>query len=171
LQTFLTPTALRVAWDAVGPRANAGVDGVDGRCFQANLDRNLQPTLCDRALQRSILAAVTPRVECVLHDKVYGFRPGRSPRTAVACLARQLSGSGAGDLVRIDIHEFFDRLDHRQVLQTATNRWDDPDWLHLSSRKTLVVAPREGAVLPWLGGLLVRQQGSIRRKKVRTGRF
>ncbi len=302
LRAFLTPMALRVAWDAVGPRASAGVDGVDGRCFQANLDRYLQllaewigcrswrpdplrwiyvpkpsggyrtlgiPTLRDRVLQRSILAALTPRAELLLHDHVHGFRPGRSPRTAAACLARQLSEGAPGDLVRTDIHELFDHLDHRQVLRTAAVCWTDPDWLRLlrgfladwygprgpgygvpqgaplspllanlvlaraldgplaalaeatirgcgnghpdielkawaryaddlllacpakgqgrallawaqgtlrasglflSSRKTLVVAPREGAVLPWLGGLLVRERGSVRWKKVRTRR-
>jgi RNA-directed DNA polymerase len=89
------------------------------------------PTLRDRLVQRAMVDAATPLVEALLHPHVHGFRPGRSTRSAVSCLRRQLRGHPPGDLAKGDIFELFDQLDHRLVRRVARSCWDDSDWLRL----------------------------------------
>ncbi len=92
------------------------------------------PSVRDRLLQRAMLDAATSRIERRLNRHVHGFRSGRSPRSAVQDLLSQTRGQTCGDVVKTDIWEMFDSVHHRQVLATACESWDDPDWRRLVRR-------------------------------------
>ena len=69
----------------------------------------------DRIVQRALLDILEPRLEARFLDCSHGFRPGRSPATAVQAV---LNYRAAGDkyVVDADISACFDSLDHTILL-------------------------------------------------------
>lgn len=86
----------------------------------------------DRVLQRAVLDALGPRLDSASTPNVHGYRAGRSPRTALEHLERQVGRQPWIELVQADIRSLFDNLDHDLLL--AAVRWACPcdrlaEWL------------------------------------------
>ncbi|MCK6501944.1 reverse transcriptase/maturase family protein [Myxococcota bacterium] len=77
------------------------------------------PCVRDRVLQRAAVEAATPTVEGRLRPQVHGYRPGRSPRTAIAMLCAQADDCTQTALVKADVAGLFDTLPHSGVAQAA----------------------------------------------------
>ena len=83
------------------------------------------PTVADRVAQTVACLYLEPQVEPLFHPDSYGYRPGRSALDAVAtCRQRSWKFDWVIDL---DLHAFFDTLDHdlalRAVAKHADQRW------------------------------------------------
>jgi retron-type reverse transcriptase len=85
------------------------------------------PTLDDRLLQTAVLRTVTPGVDAVFREGVHGYRPGRSPQTAIAHLVGRSRPRPWLELVKADITSLFDSLPHEAVREAAS-LVPDPLW-------------------------------------------
>ncbi len=75
------------------------------------------PTAHDRLVERSLLTVLEPRLDPLFMDSVHGFRPGRSPHTALAqalCLAELDSRWIWG---AFDLQDAFHSLPHGRLVQ------------------------------------------------------
>jgi len=74
------------------------------------------PTVTDRLLQQAVLQIITARFEFEFLDYSFGFRPNKSLHQAVLKAQRYIN-EGYQDIVDIDLKAFFDKVDHRHLLQ------------------------------------------------------
>ena len=103
------------------------------------------PTVADRIAQTVVAMVLEPVVEKVFHPDSYGYRPGKSALDAVgACRQRCWRTNWVID---IDIHRFFDNLDHDLVLKAVAH--------HTDQRWILLYVQR------WLRAPLMAQDGSL----------
>jgi RNA-directed DNA polymerase len=110
------------------------------------------PTVADRIAQTVVRLYLEPLVEPVFHPDSYGYRPGRSALQAVgACRARCWRADWVVDL---DLHAFFDTLDHEFVLWTVRKHTNER-WILLYIERWLK-APLQRAD----GSLVARERGS-----------
>ncbi len=86
------------------------------------------PTVADRVAQTVVRLYLEPKVEPLFHPDSYGYRPGRSALDAVAtCRQRCWTFDWVIDL---DLHSFFDTLDHDLCLK-AVSKHTDQRWILL----------------------------------------
>jgi RNA-directed DNA polymerase len=103
------------------------------------------PTVADRIAQTVVRLYLEPAVEPIFHPDSYGYRPGRSALQAVGtCRERCWRADWVLDL---DLHAFFDTLDHAFVLWTVRK--------HTTERWILLYIER------WLKAPLQRADGSL----------
>ncbi|MCB9796295.1 MAG: group II intron reverse transcriptase domain-containing protein [Alphaproteobacteria bacterium] len=88
------------------------------------------PSLVDKVVQRAVLLAVGRALDGQLSPRVHGYRPGRSPHTALRQLLREARGPQL-ELVQADISEMFDALEHVRVRAAAHRAMPDPLWRSL----------------------------------------
>lgn len=93
------------------------------------------PTFEDKVLQRAITMVLEAVYEQDFLDCSHGYRPRRSPHTALNALWKRLMEMGGGWVLEIDIAKFFDTLDHARlrsfldqrvrdgVLRRTINKW------------------------------------------------
>ena len=67
------------------------------------------PTVGDRVVQQATLQVIGPLFEEVFEDCSYGFRPGRSPKAALAKVKEHIA-QGDRWVAEFDIEGFFDNL-------------------------------------------------------------
>lgn len=72
------------------------------------------PTVMDRVCQQAVCTPLVPVFEAYFHEDSYGFRPGRSTRTA-AKRVEELRKQGYRHVVDLDIKDFFGQVD-REIL-------------------------------------------------------
>lgn len=74
------------------------------------------PTVIDRVLQQAVGQILALKFEVGFEDESYGFRPNRNAQQAVLKALRYIN-SGYTHIVDIDLHTFFDEVDHCLLLQ------------------------------------------------------
>lgn len=80
------------------------------------------PTLEDKVLQRAVVMLLEPLYEQDFKDCSHGFRPGRSPHTALESFRRSMMNMGGGWVVEVDLKKFFDSLPHQPLQQVVRQR-------------------------------------------------
>jgi len=83
------------------------------------------PSFEDKVLQRAVVMVLEAVYEQDFYDCSYGFRPGRSAHAALKILWEKLMGVGGGWVIKIDIQEFFDTLDHEHLRKFLDRRVRD----------------------------------------------
>src|SRR5262249_48661501 len=73
------------------------------------------PTFEDKVLQRSVAKVLESIYEQDFLDCSYGFRPGRSAHQALDKIFQSMMRMHGGYVIELDIEQFFDRLDHKQL--------------------------------------------------------
>ncbi len=118
-------------------------DLIDGRYQPSPLLRRVRPkpdggervlgipTLRDRVAQGAVLLAAA-ELDGRLLPSVHGYRPGRSPSTAVRQLVERAGTQLYMETVQADIHGMFDHLEHGRLHAALASAWGDPLWLALN---------------------------------------
>ena len=75
------------------------------------------PTIEDRLIQQCIKQVLEPICEAKFHKDNYGFRPNRGTHHAIAKTMKYINISHLTHVVDIDIHGFFDNVDHAKLLK------------------------------------------------------
>ena len=83
------------------------------------------PTLEDKVLQRAVLMVLEAIYEEDFLDFSYGFRPGRSPHQALEALWQRLRELGGGWVLKVDIQDFYEDLDHGHLRDFLSHRVRD----------------------------------------------
>jgi group II intron reverse transcriptase/maturase len=93
------------------------------------------PTFEDKVLQRAVVMVLEAVYEQDFLSCSFGFRPGRSAHQALQAVWDALMQMGGGWVLEVDIQNFFDSVDHRQlrgfldqrvrdgVLRRAVDKW------------------------------------------------
>lgn len=79
------------------------------------------PTFKDRLIQQCILQIIEPHCEAKFHNRSHGFRPFRSPETALAQSYLILNKQNLHYAVSIDIQGFFDNVNHKRLINQIWN--------------------------------------------------
>jgi group II intron reverse transcriptase/maturase len=104
------------------------------------------PTVMDRVCQQAVCTPLVPVFEAYFHEDSYGFRPGRSTRTA-AKRVEELRKQGYRHVVDLDIKDFFGQVD-REILMRLVKQV-------VKDRRVL------GLIRGWLAAG-VMEEGSVR---------
>jgi group II intron reverse transcriptase/maturase len=80
------------------------------------------PTFEDKVLQRAVVMLLEPIYERDFKDCSHGFRPGRSPHTALESFWKSMMGMGGGWVLEVDLKKFFDSLPHQPLQQVVRQR-------------------------------------------------
>lgn len=92
------------------------------------------PTVRDRVVQAACKLVLEPIFEADFEGTPsFGFRPGFGPHQALAAVA-QNAQQGYRWVVEADIEQFFDRLDHQQLMAALRRRISDGELLRLIYR-------------------------------------
>lgn len=75
------------------------------------------PTIVDRMVQQCILQVLEPICEANFHERSNGFRPNRSTEHAIAQCCRLMQIQHLHYAVDIDIHGFFDNVNHGKLIR------------------------------------------------------
>jgi RNA-directed DNA polymerase len=82
------------------------------------------PTVIDRFLQQAVLQVLQRTWDATFSEHSYGFRPQRSAQQAVA-RAQGFIAEGYGWVVDLDLEQFFDRVNHDQLMGEVAKRVPD----------------------------------------------
>lgn len=91
------------------------------------------PTVRDRVVQAAAKLVLEPIFEADFAEVSFGFRPGRGQRDALAVVAEN-ARAGFRWVVDGDIQQFFDTLDHQQLMSALRRRISDGEMLRLIYR-------------------------------------
>ncbi|MDD9985087.1 MAG: reverse transcriptase/maturase family protein, partial [Spirochaetaceae bacterium] len=83
------------------------------------------PTFEDKVLQRAVQMLLEPLYEQDFLDCSHGFRPKRSPHTALEALWNQTMRQRGGWVIDLDIRKFFDTLSHSTLRKIFAQRMRD----------------------------------------------
>ena len=83
------------------------------------------PTFEDKILQRAVQMLLEPLYEQDFLDCSHGYRPERSPHTALETLWEQTMRQGGGWVIDLDIRKFFDTLSHSLLRTILGQRMRD----------------------------------------------
>ncbi len=75
------------------------------------------PTIMDRLIQQCILQVLEPICEARFFKRSNGFRPTHSAENAIAQAERMIQNIGCYYVIDIDIHGFFDNVNHGKLLK------------------------------------------------------
>ncbi|MCU1250786.1 MAG: ltrA [Edaphobacter sp.] len=89
------------------------------------------PTAEDRLLQRAIARILEAVFEADFLECSYGFRPGRSPHSALRELRRIIVTKKVGHLFEADIRGYFNHIQHDWLQAMVAHRIADPLILRL----------------------------------------
>lgn len=128
------------------------------------------PTFEDKVLQRAVAMALEPVYEQDFVDMSHGFRPGRSPHTALAEVWEQLMSMGGGWVLEVDIENFFETVDHDHLRNFLDQRVRDgvirrviDKWLKAGvmergmHRRTEHGTPQGGVLSPLLANIYLHE--------------
>lgn len=91
------------------------------------------PNVADRVICEATRAVLEPLWEPSFHPSSHGFRPRRSPHTAITEAKRHLE-AGYEWVVDIDLEKFFDRVNHQRLMSRLATRVSDKPLLELIGR-------------------------------------
>ena len=92
------------------------------------------PSLEDKIVRGAVAEVLSAIYEVDFLGFSHGFRPGRSPHTALAALDRALMTRKVNWVLDVDIRSFFDSVDHGWLLRMLAHRIADPRILRLIER-------------------------------------
>ena len=75
------------------------------------------PTIMDRLIQQCILQVLEPICEAKFFKRSNGFRPTHSAENAIVQAERMIQNIGCYYVIDIDIHGFFDNVNHGKLLK------------------------------------------------------
>lgn len=75
------------------------------------------PCIWDRLIQQCIKQVLEPICEAKFSNNNYGFRPNRSVENAIAHIERLMQRSNLHFIVEVDIHSFFDEVNHSKLIK------------------------------------------------------
>jgi group II intron reverse transcriptase/maturase len=104
------------------------------------------PCFEDKVLQRAVVMLLEPIYEVEFVDGSHGFRPKRSPHTALRALDDHLMAMHGGWLIELDIRKYFDTIDHRRLMDIVRQRVRDGVVLRLISKWLHAGVMEDGAV-------------------------
>jgi group II intron reverse transcriptase/maturase len=91
------------------------------------------PTVRDRVVQAAAKLVLEPIFEADFAETSFGFRPGRGQHDALAAVSEN-ARKGYRWVVDADIEQFFDTLDHQQLMAALRRRISDGEVLRLIYR-------------------------------------
>lgn len=120
VQSFLDKLAadLQARWYRPKPVLRVYIPKPDGRQRPLGI-----PTVRDRVVQAACKLVVEPVFEASFRDSSYGFRPKRDAGQAVRAVKAALVGGWW--VLDADIQDFFDTIDHGQLLRLVRRRVSD----------------------------------------------
>jgi RNA-directed DNA polymerase len=80
------------------------------------------PTLEDKVLQRAVVMLLEPVYEQDFKDCSHGYRPGRSPHTALQSFWKSMVPMDGGWVLEVDLKQFFDSLPHQPLQRVVRQR-------------------------------------------------
>jgi group II intron reverse transcriptase/maturase len=92
------------------------------------------PTLEDKIVQGAVAEVLSAVYEADFVGFSHGFRPGRSPHSALAALDKALMTQRVNFVLDVDIRTFFDSVDHGWLMRMLAHRIADPRVLRLIER-------------------------------------
>lgn len=128
------------------------------------------PTFEDKVLQRAAAMVLEEVYEQEFFDCSHGFRPARSPHTALQSFWKQMMNMRGGWVVEVDIRKFFDTLDHNHLQQIVRQRVRDGvllrligKWLNAGVMDSGVLSyseagtPQGGVISPLLANIYLHE--------------
>ena len=126
------------------------------------------PTIKDRIVQQALKMLLEPIFEADFRHCSHGFRPGRSPHTALRDLVRVYANTGY--IIEGDIESCYDNIPHSKLLQQVARRVSDKRTLSLiraflkagylqdwQYHRTYSGTPQGGIISPLLANILLHQ--------------
>ena len=92
------------------------------------------PALEDKIVQGAVAEVLNAVYEADFLGFSHGFRPGRSPHSALAALEKALMTQRVNWVLDLDIRTFFDSVDHGWLVRMLAHRIADPRVLRLIER-------------------------------------
>ena len=92
------------------------------------------PALEDKIVQGAVAEVLNAVYEADFIGFSHGFRPGRSPHSALAALEKALMTQRVNWVLDLDIRTFFDTVDHGWLVRMLRHRIADPRVLRLIER-------------------------------------
>jgi group II intron reverse transcriptase/maturase len=92
------------------------------------------PALEDKVVQGAVVEVLNAVYEADFIGFSHGFRPGRSPHSALAALEKALMRQRVNWVLDLDIRTFFDTVDHCWLGRMLRHRIADPRVLRLIER-------------------------------------
>src|SRR5690349_7169846 len=93
--------------------------------------RNLGiPSVTDRVVQQALVQKMAPIFEPLFADCSFGYRPGRSPHTAMRKVWREIN-EGNLWILDADLRSFFDSIDQNKLVELVAEEISDGRVLHL----------------------------------------
>jgi len=83
------------------------------------------PTFEDKIVQRAVVMLLEPIYEHDFHDGSFGFRLKRSAHQALQMVWETTMEVSGGWVLEVDIHQFFDTLDHKHLREFVSRRVRD----------------------------------------------
>lgn len=126
------------------------------------------PTIMDRLIQQCILQVLEPICEAKFFKRSNGFRPTHSAENAIAQAERMIQNIGCHYVIDIDIHGFFDNVNHGKLLKQmwALGIWDKKLLSIISAMLKAEVAgigfpekgaPQGGIISPLLSNIVLNE--------------
>jgi len=102
------------------------------------------PTVLDRVIQQAIAQVLSPVYEPTFSDHSYGFRPGRCAQDAIEEMQKEGNKRRPKcHVVDCDLQQFFDKVDHRKLLERLRESVSDRQLLGLIAKFL-----KAGVILP-----------------------
>ncbi len=126
------------------------------------------PTIEDRLVQEVVRIILEAIYEPVFREQSHGFRSGKSCHTALQAIRN--TWTGCKWLIEVDVHEFFDNIDHGILLKLLEKRIDDQRLIDLIKgmlkagylddwklERTYSGTPQGGIVSPLLANIYLHE--------------
>ena len=104
------------------------------------------PTVIDRFIQQAIAQIISDLWEPTFHPNSYGFRPQRNAQQAVRH-AQDMIVNGKSWVIDLDLHAFFDTVNHDRLMARLKTRIQDPTLLKLVRRYLASPIQKDGQTL------------------------
>lgn len=128
------------------------------------------PTFEDKVLQRAVAMLLEPVYEQDFADMSHGFRPSRSPHTALAEVWQQTMRMHGGWVLEVDIENFFETVDHNHlrsfldrrvrdgVIRRAIDKWLKAGVMEGGMlRRSIFGTPQGGVLSPLLANVYLHE--------------
>lgn len=110
------------------------------------------PTVADRVIQQAVAQVLMKIYDPYFSDHSYGFRPHRSAHGAMKEVLSYLN-DGYEWVVDLDIHKYFDTVNHDKLISILRKRVNDDKTLHLIRSFLKAGIMEDGLVSPNIEGV------------------